>query len=128
MRTVYLLIVACQQMEDRCLWLVDRLVDNSQLLKSPSLYLVVTQLIVRTLEDMEDFFTKLILHIAFVQLSHQPFHSYRPTTEPLRRYSVTVYKRLVIVDLFKNIGNQVFCRDVVSQFYHWVISDEVDEL
>lgn len=31
MRTVYLLIVACQQLEDRCLWLVDRLVDNGLL-------------------------------------------------------------------------------------------------
>ena len=31
MRTVYLLIVACLQLEDRCLWLADRLVDNGLL-------------------------------------------------------------------------------------------------
>lgn len=62
MRTVYLLIVACQQLEDQCLWLVDRLVDNSHLQKSSSLYLVVAQHVVRSLEDMVDFFTKLILY------------------------------------------------------------------
>lgn len=61
MRTVYLLIVACQQLEDRCLWLVGRLVDNRNLQKSPSLYLAVAQLIVRLLEDMVDFSTKLII-------------------------------------------------------------------
>ena len=109
MRTVYLLIGACQQLEDMCLWLADRLVDNSHLQKSSSLYLTVAQHVVRTLEDMEDFFTKLILHIAFVQLFHQPFHSYRPTTEPLRRFSVMVYKRLVFVDVLQYIGNQIFC-------------------
>ena len=63
MRTVYQLIVACQQLEDRCLWLVDRLVDNSLLQKFSSLYLIVTQFIVRLLEDMVDFFTKLIYHV-----------------------------------------------------------------
>lgn len=63
MHTLYLLIVACQQLEDRCLWLADRLVDNSLLQKSSSLYLVVAQYIVRPLEDMVDFFTKLIYHV-----------------------------------------------------------------
>lgn len=105
MRTVYQLIVACLQLVDRCLWLADRLVDNSHLQKSTSHYLAVAQLIVRSLEDMEDFFTKLILYIAFVQLSHQPLHSYRPTTKALRRCSVTVHKRLVIVDVLQYIGN-----------------------
>ena len=127
MRAVYLLIVVRLQLEERCLQLVYRLVDNSLLQKFSSLYLVVAQHVVRSLEDMVDFFTKQILYIAFVQLSHQPLHSYRPTTEPLRRFSVTVYKRLVIGDVFQYIGNQDFCRDVVSQFYHWVIPDEVDE-
>lgn len=70
MRTEYLLIVVRQQLEDQCLWLADRLVDNSNLQKSSSLYLAVAQLIVRPLEDMVDFFTKQILYIAFVQLSH----------------------------------------------------------
>lgn len=69
MRTAYLLIVVRQQLEDRCLWLVDRLVDNSHPQKSSSPYLVVTQHVVSPLEDMVDFFTKLILYIAFVQLS-----------------------------------------------------------
>lgn len=59
MRTLYLLIVACLQLEDRCLWLVDRLVDrlvdSSHLQKSSSLYLTVAQHVVRPLEDMEDF-------------------------------------------------------------------------
>lgn len=62
MRTIYLLVVARQQLEDRCLWLADRLVDNGHLQKSPSLYLTVTQLVVHILEDMVDFFTKLILY------------------------------------------------------------------
>lgn len=57
MRTVYLLIVACLQLEDQCLWLVDRLVDSSHLQKSSSLYLVVAQHVVRLLEDMVDFST-----------------------------------------------------------------------
>lgn len=61
MRTVYLLIVACQQLEDQCLWLVDRLVDSSHIQKSSSLYLVVAQLVVRLLEDMVDFFNYLIV-------------------------------------------------------------------
>lgn len=61
MRTVYLLIVACLQLEDRCLWLVDRLVDSSHLQKSPSLYLTVAQHVVRPLEDMVDFFNYLIV-------------------------------------------------------------------
>lgn len=61
MRTVYLLIVACQQLEDQCLWLVDRLVDSSHLQKSSSLYLVVAQLVVRLLKDMVDFFNYLIV-------------------------------------------------------------------
>lgn len=55
MRTAYLLIVVRQQLEDRCLWLVDRLVDNSHLQKSSSPYLTVAQLVVRPLEDMVDF-------------------------------------------------------------------------
>lgn len=63
MRIVYLLIVACLQLEDRCLWLVDRLVDNSHLQKSSSLYLVVAQHVVHLLEDMVYFFTKLIYHV-----------------------------------------------------------------
>lgn len=71
MRTVYLLIVACLQLEDRCLWLVDRLVDNSHLQKSSSPYLVVTQHIVRILEDMVDFFNYLIVYI---QTICNPFH------------------------------------------------------
>lgn len=61
MRTVYLLIVACQQLEDQCLWLVDRLVDSSHIQKSSSLYLVVAQLVVRLLEDMVDCFNYLIV-------------------------------------------------------------------
>lgn len=69
MRTVYLLIVACQQLEDTCMWLADRLVDNSHLQKSSSPYLVETQQVVRTMGDMVDFFTKLILYIAFVLFS-----------------------------------------------------------
>ena len=56
MRTLYLLIVACQQLEDMCLRMVDRLVDNDHLQKSFSPYLVVTQHVVRQLEDMVDFF------------------------------------------------------------------------
>lgn len=55
MRTAYLLIVVRQQLEDRCLRMVDRLVDNSLLQKSSSLYLVVAQHVVRSLEDMVDF-------------------------------------------------------------------------
>lgn len=59
MRTAYLLIVVRQQLEDRCLWLVDRLVDrlvdSSHMQKSSSLYLTVAQHVVRPLEDMEDF-------------------------------------------------------------------------
>ena len=62
MRTAYLQIVVRQQLEDRCLRMVDRLVDNSLLQKSSSLYLVVAQHVVRPLEDMVDFFTKLILY------------------------------------------------------------------
>lgn len=61
MRTVYLLIVACQQLEDQCLWLVDRLVDSSHIQKIFSLYLVVAQLVVRLLEDMVDCFNYLIV-------------------------------------------------------------------
>lgn len=61
MRTLYLLIGACQQLEDMCLWLVDRLVDSSHLQKSSSLYLVVAQLVVRLLKDMVDFFNYLIV-------------------------------------------------------------------
>lgn len=61
MRTAYLLIITCQQLEDMCLWLADRLVDNSHLQKSSSLYLVVAQLVVRLLEDMVDFFNYLIV-------------------------------------------------------------------
>lgn len=109
MRTLYLLIVVRQQLEDRCLWLADKLVDNDHLQKSSSPYLVVAQHVVRPLEDMVDFSTKLILYIAFVQLFHQPLHSYRPTTESLSRFSVTVYKRLVFVDVLQYIGNQIFC-------------------
>lgn len=71
MHTLYLLIVACQQLEDRCLWLADRLVDNSLLQKSSSLYLAVTQHIVRPLEDMVDFFNNLIVYI---QTICNPFH------------------------------------------------------
>lgn len=67
MRTVYLQIVVRQQLEDMCLRLADRLVDNSHLQKSSSPYLIVAQHVVRPLEDMLDFFTKLILYIAFVQ-------------------------------------------------------------
>lgn len=67
MRTAYLLIVVRQQLEDMCMWLADRLVDNSHLQKSSSPYLIVAQHVVRPLEDMLDFFTKLILYIAFVQ-------------------------------------------------------------
>lgn len=63
MRTAYLLIVVRQQLEDRCLRMVDRLVDNSLLQKSSSLYLVVAQHVVRPLEDMVDFFTKLTLSL-----------------------------------------------------------------
>lgn len=69
MHTVYLLIVACLQLEDMCLWLADRLVDNRNLQKSPSLYLTVAQHVVRPLEDMEDFFTKLLIYVLFVQFS-----------------------------------------------------------
>lgn len=61
MRTLYLLIVVRLQLEDQCLWLVDRLVDSSHLQKSSSLYLVVAQLVVRLLEDMVDFFNYLIV-------------------------------------------------------------------
>lgn len=57
MRTLYLLIITCQQLVDRCLWLADRLVDNSHLQKSSSLYLVVAQHVVRLQEDMVDFST-----------------------------------------------------------------------
>lgn len=71
MRTAYLLIVACLQLEDRCLWLADRLVDNSLLQKSPSLYLVVAQHVVHMLEDMVDFFNYLIIYI---QTICNPFH------------------------------------------------------
>lgn len=71
MRTAYLLIVVRQQLEDMCLWLVDRLVDNSHLQKSSSLYLTVAQLIVRPLEDMVDFFNYLIVYI---QTICNPFH------------------------------------------------------
>lgn len=71
MRTLYLQIVACQQLEDMCLRMVDRLVDNGLLQKSSILYLAVTQLIVRTLEDMVDFFNNLIVYI---QTICNPFH------------------------------------------------------
>lgn len=71
MRTLYLLIVACLQLEDRCLWLVDRLVDSSHLQKSSSLYLTVAQHVVRPLEDMVDFFNYLIIYI---QTICNPFH------------------------------------------------------
>lgn len=71
MRILYLLIVVRQKLEDRCLWLADRLVDNSLLQKSSILYLAVTQLIVRTLEDMVDFFNNLIVYI---QTICNPFH------------------------------------------------------
>lgn len=71
MRTAYLLIVVRQQLEDMCMWLADRLVDNSLLQKSPSLYLVVAQHIVRSLEDMVDFFNYLIVYI---QTICNPFH------------------------------------------------------
>ena len=71
MRTVYLLIVACLQLEDRCLWLADRLVDNGHLQKSSSSYLVVAQHVVRTLEDMVVFFNYLIIYI---QTICNPFH------------------------------------------------------
>lgn len=53
------------------MWLADRLVDNSLLQKSPSLYLVVAQHIVRSLEDMVDFFNYLIVYI---QTICNPFH------------------------------------------------------
>lgn len=71
MRILYLLIVACQQLEDWGLWLADRLVDNGHLQKSSSLYLVVAQHIVRPLEDMVDFFNYLIIYI---QTICNPFH------------------------------------------------------
>lgn len=71
MRAVYLLIVACQQLEDQCLWLVDRLVDNSLLQKYSSLYLTVAQHVARPLEDMVDFFNYLIIYI---QTICNPFH------------------------------------------------------
>lgn len=71
MRILYLLIVVRQQLEDRCLWLVYRLVDNSLLQKSSSPYLVVAQHVVRTLEDMVDFFNYLIVYI---QTICNPFH------------------------------------------------------
>ena len=71
MRTLYLQIVACQQLEDMCLRMVDRLVDNGLLQKSSILYLAVTQLIVCTLEDMVDFFNNLIVYI---QTICNPFH------------------------------------------------------
>lgn len=69
MRTVYLLIVVRLQLEDRCLWMVDRLVDSNHLQKSSSFYLTVAQHVVRPMEDMEDFFTKLLIYVLFVQFS-----------------------------------------------------------
>ena len=69
MRAVYLLIVACLQLEDMCLWLADRLEDSSHLQKSSSLYLTVAKHDMRPLEDMEDFFTKLLIYVLFVQFS-----------------------------------------------------------
>lgn len=75
MRTLYLLIVVRQQLEDRCLWLadrlVDRLVDNSLLLKSSNPYFVVAQHVVRPLEDMVEIFNYLIVYI---QTICNPFH------------------------------------------------------
>lgn len=71
MRILYLLIVVRQKLEDMCLWLADRLVDNSHLQKSSSPYLVVAQHVVRPLEDMVDFFNYLIVYI---QTICNPFH------------------------------------------------------
>ena len=108
MHTLYLQIVACLQLEERCLQLVYRLVDNSLLQKFSSLYLVVAQHVVRSLEDMVDFFTKQILYIAFVQLSHQPLHSNIPTSEFFSRFPVFVNKRLINFYVFQYICNQFF--------------------
>lgn len=71
MHTLYLQIVVRQQLEDQCLWLADRLVDNSLLQKSSSPYLVVAQHVVHILEDMVDFFNYLIVYI---QTICNPFH------------------------------------------------------
>lgn len=71
MRILYLLIVVRQKLEDRCMWLADRLVDNSHLQKSSSPYLVVAQHVVRSLEDIVDFFNYLIIYI---QTICNPFH------------------------------------------------------
>ena len=57
MRTVYLLIVACLQLEDQCLWLVDRLVDIALESLSTSLYRARNVQVTAILEDMVDFFT-----------------------------------------------------------------------
>ena len=55
MRTVYLLIGACQQLEDMCLWLADRLEDSGFERKSTRLYVVEMQKVAGILEDMGDF-------------------------------------------------------------------------
>lgn len=69
MRAVYLLIVACQQLEDQCLWLADRLVDNG-------LLSVIFQPLSRCNTThcalagrYGRFFTKLLIYVLFAQFS-----------------------------------------------------------